>query len=180
MSSTRPGSRPRVPLPHRRLLLAGALAAVGVRSTLLPRESGRRSGRAQVCGAARVLTALGVRVVVVLPDTAWPRAGGRLAVQGSVERIGELAVLTAVPRTVTGWHALAERALAGRAAPTVPADPVDVDAVLLPVAVRYRAADGGELDASGVPRQLGAVLAGGGLVVEVRLLPPLAPSDPRG
>jgi hypothetical protein len=44
---------------------------------------------------------------------------------------------------------------------------------LLPVAVRCRPADGAWLDASAVPRDMAAVLAAGGLVVEVRLLRPL-------
>ena len=171
MTATRPAARPPVPAPHRRLRLAGTLAAVGVRSALLPRADGRRRGRAQVCGAARILTALGVRVVVLPPATAWPRAAGRLAVQGSSGRIGDLAVLTAVPRSVAGWDLLAERALLGR--PSRQADDPRGD-MLLPVAVRCRPAGEADwLDPSAVPQDLGAVLAAGGLVVEVRLLPAL-------
>jgi hypothetical protein len=169
MAPTRSAFRRPVAGPHRRLQLAGTLAAVGVRAALLPRTS--RRGRTQVCGAARILTALGVRVVVVPAPKPWPRTGGRLAVQGSVGRIGELAVLTAVPRSVAGWTELAEHALLGRRAPLAAVPRGDV---LLPVSVRCRPAhDDGWLDASAVPRDLGAVLAAGGLVVEVRLLPPL-------
>ena len=169
MATTRSTSRRPGAAPHRRLRLAGALAAVGVRSALLPRTP--RRGRTQVCGAARILTALGVRVVVVPAPAPWPRAGGRLAVQGSVGRIGELAVLTAVPRSVPGWTELAEHALLGRRAPLAPVPREDVP---LPVAVRCRPAHGDAWwDASAVPQDLGAVLAAGGLVVEVRLLPPL-------
>ena len=52
----------------------------------------------------------------------------------------------------------------------------DRDDVLLPVTVRCRRADVEDwLPASAVPQDLGAVLAPGRLVVEVRLLPPLAP-----
>ena len=158
--------------PHRRLRLAGALAAVGVRSALLPRTDGRRRGRAQVCGAARILTALGVRVVVVLPPAAWPRAGGRLVVQGAPGRIGELAVLTAVPRTLAGWTDLAEHALLGR-----PGEPTGDADVLLPVAVRLRRSDADEWPPDGeVPGELSEALEAPGLVAEVRLLPALRAS----
>ena len=168
MAATRPLAR-RVPAPHRRLRLASALAAVGVRSALLPRGDGRRRGRAQVCGAARVLTALDVRVVVVLPPAAWPRSGGRLVVQGSPGLIGRLAVLTAVPRTLPGWDDLAEQTLLGRAG--APAGDADV---LLPVAVRLRRSDADEWLPDGeVPGDLSEALAAPGLVAEVRLLPAL-------
>src|SRR5689334_14450394 len=132
--------RPREPVPvtaprvritgqHRRLRLAGTRASVGVRTTLLPRRP-----RATVCGAARLLTVAGVRVRVVPAATPWPRAGGVLAV-GELGRIGRLAVLTAVPRTVGGWTELAERTLGGGRRTTAPAAG-NAD-VLLPVAVRY-------------------------------------------
>ena len=173
MSATRPVPRRRLTASHRRLRLAGALTAVGVRAALLPRAGARRRGRAQLCGAARILTALGVRVVVVPAPATWPRTGGRLDVRATVGRIGQLAVLTAVPRSVPGWDRLAEQALLGR--------PVTADAghddVLLPVTVRCRRADAGDwLPASAVPQDLGTVLAGGCLVVEVRLLPAFVPS----
>ena len=170
--AVRPAERRQVTAPHRRLRLAGTLASVGVRSALLPRAASRR-GRASVCDAARILTAAGVRVRVVPPRIPWPRSGGHLVVSGSVGRIDELAVLTAVPRTVRGWTELAERALWGRR--TVLA--TEVAEVLLPVAVRYRQEDDDTwLCEEDVPRDLTAALARGGLVVEVRLLPALRPS----
>jgi hypothetical protein len=159
--------------PHRRLRLAGALAGAGVRSALLPRGAQHRRGRAQVCGAARILTALGVRVRVITPAAPWPRTGGRLVARGSVGRVDELAVLTAVPRTVTGWTELAESALLGRVAAPPPRRPDDV---LLPVSVGYRL-DGRSLHPHHAPRGLADALAMPGLVVEVQLLPALPPGD---
>jgi hypothetical protein len=162
--------------PHRRLRLVGAVASVGVRSALVPRDAHRRRGRVSVCGAARILTAAGVRVRVVAPSTPWPRTGGLLVVNGSVGRIDELAVLTAVPRGVRGWAELAERALVGRR--TEPPSTTGAD-VLLPVAVRYRY-EGSDswLTEDEVPRDLVAALDRTGLVVEVHLLPALAPTAP--
>src|SRR5688572_22169671 len=58
---------------RRRLQLATSLASLHVRTVLMPETSIRRRQRVQVCGAARILTALGVRVRVVGPRTAWPR-----------------------------------------------------------------------------------------------------------
>jgi hypothetical protein len=162
--------------PHRRLRLAGAVASAGVRTALLPRDAHRRRGRVTVCGAARILTAAGVRVRVVGPTVPWPRTGGLLVVNGSVGRIDELAVLTAVPRGVRGWAELAERALGGRRMRT----PSTTDAdMLLPVAVRYRH-EGSDswLTDDEVPRDLVAALDRPGLVVEVHLLPALASSAP--
>ncbi len=114
-----------------------------------------------------------MRVCVVAPTSPWPRTGGRLVVGGSGGRIGELAVLTAVPRTVGGWTELAERALGGRR--TAPTPSTDVG-VLLPGAVRFRyEADEDWLAEEEVPRHLAAALGRPGLVVEVRLLPALRP-----
>ena len=164
----RPAPRRAVTAPHRRLRLAGTLASVGVR-TALPRPASRRS-RASVCAAARILAAAGIRVRVVPSAVPWPRSGGRLAVSGSVGRIDELAVLTAVPRHVRGWTELAERALGGRRTHAGPLD----DEVLLPVTVRFLAEGGdGWLTEDEVPRDLTAALGRPGLVVEVRLLPTL-------
>ena len=177
MIAPRPSPR-RAPMtgPHRRLRLAGAVASAGVRRGLVPRDAHRRRGRVTVCGAARILTAAGVRVHVVAPTVAWPRTAGLLVVNGSVGRIDELAVLTAVPRGVRGWAELAERALGGRRTAT----PATTDAdVLLPVAVRYRH-EGSDswLTEDEVPRDLAAALGRPGLVVEVCLLPALASSAP--
>ncbi len=152
--------------PHRRLRVAGAMAGAGLRTALVPREATRRRGRAQVCGAARILTALGVRVRVLPPAVPWPRTGGQLVVSGSVGRVDRLAVLTAVPRGVAGWVPLAEHALLGAPAPVVPPHA----GVVLPVTVRYRRG-GTLLDVVDVPRDLVDVLATADLVVEVHLLP---------
>lgn len=169
----RPAPRPAVSAPHSRLRLAGTLASVGVRTTLLPRPASRR-GRASVCDAARILTAAGVRVRVVPSRVPWPRTGGRLVVNGSVGRIDQLAVLTAVPRSVRGWAELAERALGVRHIAVV----LEATDVLLPVAVRYRReGDDSWLTGDEVPRDLTAALARRDLVVEVHLLPALRPSD---
>lgn len=166
-------ARRRVSAPHRRLRLVGTQAGYELRSALLPRDAVRRRGRLQVCGAARLLSTAGVLVRVVPSPVPWPRTGGRLTVTGSPGRIGELAVLTAVPKTVPGWAALAERALLGRGAVQHP----DPDGVLLPVAVRFRRnGPEGWLDGEQVPHTLAGVLADPGLVVEVRLLPALMPS----
>ena len=175
MTAHRPAARRRITEPHRHLRLVGTLAGITMQSVLTgPGRASRRS-RAQLCGAARLLTAAGVRVRVVAPSAAWPRAGGRIVVSGSVGRLDELAVLTAVPRTVTGWTQLAERALLGHAV-TPPA--VAADDVLLPIAVRYRY-EGADcwLGEEEVPRTLHAALARSGLVVEVRLLPALRSSS---
>jgi hypothetical protein len=128
-----------------------------------------------VYGAARILTAAGVRVRVVAPTSPWPRSGGHLVVSGSAGRIGELALLTAVPRTVGGWTELAERVLGGRRTLPLPSPEAGV---LLPVAVRYRyEADEDWLADEEVPRNLAAAARRPGLVVEVRLLPALRPVD---
>lgn len=48
--------------------------------------------RAAVCGAADVLTALGVRVEVLDPAVPWPRTGrGHLVVSNHASWLGELA-----------------------------------------------------------------------------------------
>ena len=164
-------TRVRISEPHRRLRLAGARAAVGVR-TALPRRPSRRQ-RATVCDAARLLTAAGVRVHVFSSTTPWPRSGGQLVVSGSVGRVDQLAVLTAVPRHVHGWAELAGRALGLRLAPGATGS----SDVLLPVTVRYRdERTGSWLAGAAVPRDLPAALAHPGLVVEVHLLPPLHPA----
>ena len=166
-------TRARITEPHRRLRLAGTVAGVGLKSVLAGHGTDARRRRAQVCGAARLLTAAGVRVRVVAPPTAWPRSG-RLVVSGSLGRLDELAVLTAVPRSATGWTQLAERALLGRA--VTPPPPDRPEEALLPVAVRYRReGDPGWLSGAFVPRDLAHALAVPGLVVEVRLLPALRP-----
>jgi hypothetical protein len=155
---------------RRRRQLAATLAGVRLRATVLPDGSLRRRQSLQVCSAARILTALGVRVRVVQPATPWPRDRAHRLVTADVGRLGDLAVLTAVPRTTHGWTTLAERVLPGRPAARTGEPPED--AVLCPVAVHARSA-AGPLDV--LPRSLAEAVAARDLVVEVHLLPALAP-----
>lgn len=82
--------------PFRRLRTAAVLAGAGLRPGA--------SRRAAVCGAARLLTALGVRVRVHAPLVAWPRVRpgtpGVLVVADSGSDLAHLALVTAVPGTV--------------------------------------------------------------------------------
>ena len=79
----------------------GATVAAG---RLRPPVGGRR--RRAVCGAARLLTGLGVRVEVRAPATAWPRTGtGVLLVSDTVTALDPLALLTAVPGAVVAGGA---------------------------------------------------------------------------
>jgi hypothetical protein len=173
-------ARPVIPAPgladpatqqRRRLQLAAIQAGFRVRSALLPDSSVRRRQRLQVCSAARILTALGVRVRVVQPATPWPRnRPHRLLASGDLGWLGELALLTAVPRTTSGWPAIGDRVLPIR--PTFRARPApeSADAVLCPVAVHFRVADGSLKHG---PRSLAEIVAVQGLVAEVYLLPAL-------
>ena len=82
--------------------LAVALAGAGTASLRAPASSARGRRRLVVCAAARVLTAVGVRVEVHSSPTAWPRAGagrgpGQLVVSNHVSWVDDLAVLTVVP-----------------------------------------------------------------------------------
>jgi 1-acyl-sn-glycerol-3-phosphate acyltransferase len=170
---------------RRWLRLAGTLAGTAARSARAPVTGARGRRRLVVCGAARMLTALGVRVRVHATPVAWPRGGpGHLVVVA--DRVGwleGLALLTAVPGLpvttpeVAGWP-LAGRLLrrsgivvldpAGRA--TLPAAAGDPDAPICPVDVRCGlAAAAGPLTWRG----LAAVVAAPDVVLTVRLLPAL-------
>ena len=155
---------------RRRLLrFAAALAGLHVRTILVPETSERRRQRVMVCGAARLLTALGVRVRVVGPRTPWPRTRPcRLVLADDVGWLANLAVVTTVPRTTAGWASACARTLPGVRRGVV--EPADDDAVACPVALRYRC-DGGLMDRP--PRTLAEIVAVRGLVVEVHLLPAL-------
>jgi hypothetical protein len=143
------------PRQRRRLRWSATLAGVRARAALASAGSVRRRQSVQVCGAARLLTAAGVRVVVVQPPAPWPRTRAvRLAARNEAGLLGDLALLTAVPRTTTGWAAVADRVLPV-GTPIVTDD--RAAAVLCPVTVSFRTADG-------------PLPATGGLVVEVRLL----------
>jgi hypothetical protein len=155
---------------QRRLRLATTLAGARLRLAVLPGSAAGRRQSVQVCSAARILTALGVRVRVVQPVTPWPRHRPlRLVTAADPGWLGDLALLTAVPRTTSGWSVVADRVLPSTAATgaTAPAG-----AALCPVALRFR--DGGRL-LDGVPRRLSDVLATRDPVIEVELLPALAP-----
>ncbi|MGY1739972.1 MULTISPECIES: hypothetical protein [unclassified Blastococcus] len=111
--------------PLRRLRTAAVLAGAGLRPTT--------SRRAAVCGAARLLTALGVRVRVHAPLVAWPRVRpggpGVLVVADSASDLAHLALATAVPGAVAvdgrpGRHARTLRL------PTVPATTEAIAAAL--------------------------------------------------
>ncbi|WP_222194711.1 lysophospholipid acyltransferase family protein [Modestobacter italicus] len=99
---------------RRWLRLTGALAGAGATALQAPLTSARGRRRILVCAAARVLTAVGVRVEVHSSPTAWPRAGagrgpGQLVVSNHVSWVDDLAMLTVVPglpvakREVAGW-----------------------------------------------------------------------------
>jgi hypothetical protein len=156
---------------QRRLRLAATLAGARLRMAVVPGCAARRRQSIQLCSAARILTALGVRVRVVQSGTPWPRHRPlRLVTAADPGWLGDLALLTAVPRTTSGWSVVAARAVPSPVAATVPAAPAD--AALCPVAVRFR--DGDRL-LDGVPRRLSDVVAVRDLTVEVELLPALDP-----
>jgi hypothetical protein len=154
------------PGTRRLVRLTAALATAHLQARLLPGHAVRRRQRAVVCGAARVLAALGARVHVVQPPVPWPRTGGRLRHDGGAGRLADLAVLTAVPRQTAGWSDVADRAFPRRSRlPGGPAGRVDC-----PVVVRYRTQAGPLLRP---PRGPAEALAIRGLVVEVHLLAPV-------
>ncbi|MGY1660626.1 hypothetical protein ACI78Q_05310 [Geodermatophilus sp. SYSU D00705] len=115
--------RPDVLPPDRsRLLRSGAVLAA---ERLRPGSARHRA----VCGAARLLTGLGVRVAVRTPAVAWPRTGhgpGALLVTNSVSPLDPLVVLTAVPGALVAG---ADR-VAGVPVRTVPATVAAVRAAL--------------------------------------------------
>lgn len=155
---------------RRRLRFTATLAGVRMRRSLLPGGSVRRRQAWQVCSAARLVTALGIRVDVVQPATPWPRRRThRLSVTNDAGLFGDLALLTAVPRTTAGWADVADRVLpAGTALRTVRPDPEDT--VVCPVTIGFRTP-------AGHPTTLAEVVAIEGLVIEVRLLPAMSAVD---
>jgi len=141
------------------------VASARARASLAVAGSVRRRQSIQFCSAARLLTALGIRVVVVQPPSPWPRdRAHRLVARNEAGLLGDLAVLTAVPRTTSGWADVADRVLPV-GTPLRPADPAD--AVPCPVTVTFRTDDG---PLPSQPRTLSEAVAIRGLVVEVRLL----------
>lgn len=151
---------------------AAVLALAAVRGLLLPRRAARSRQRLQTCTAARVLSALGVRVRVVQPAVPWPRTGGRLLTAHDAGWLGDLAVLTAVPRGTDGWAAVADRAL-----PVPGRRPRAGDGDLIcSVTVTCRTADG---PLPRLPRRLRQVAGLADPVVEVWLLAPVPTVEPR-
>jgi hypothetical protein len=153
---------------QRRLRYQATLTRIRARAAMMPATSVQRRGALQVCGAANLLTALGIRVQVLQPTTPWPRdLQHRLQIDNAAGVFGELALLVGVPRTAAGWAEIADRVLPTRAAAR-PALRRVTDAVVCPVTIGYRSATG-PLPAP--PRTLTEVLAARDLVIEVRLLP---------
>ena len=153
---------------QRRLRYQATLAGIRARAAVMPATSAQRRRALQVCGAANLLTALGIRVHVVQPATPWPRERQhRLLVENSAGVFGELALLVGVPRTAGGWSDVADRVLPVRTAARPPLRDV-TDAVVCPVTIRYRSAAGPLLTP---PRTLPEVIELRDLVIEVRLHP---------
>jgi hypothetical protein len=142
---------------RRRLRLARTLVGGSVRRALLPPGSARGRERVQVCRAANMLSALGVRVEVVGGAVPWPRSE-RVVVSDHTGWLGDLALSTAVPRTPVISRARA----------------LTAGAVVCPVVVRYRTA-AGYLGRDDVPQTPAEVAAMRDLVVEVHRLPALEP-----
>lgn len=159
-----------VPRSTRLLSLAGVVAGATAESLLIP-GGARRRQRLQICTAARVLTALGARVRVIAPPVPWPRTGGLLVTGHDTGRLGDLALLTSVPRSLAGWGELADRVVP---VPGTRTPPRPAGTVLCPVTVTCRTADG---PMSRLPRRLDEVAALRGLVFDVWLLDAI-PSDP--
>jgi hypothetical protein len=138
-----------------------------MRASLVTGGSVRRRQALQVCSAARLLTALGVRVDVVQPSTPCPRHRAQeLRITNDAGVLGDLALLTAVSRTTSGWAAVADRVLpAGSSLRTADRDPGD--AVVCPVTIGCRTDAGPLTTPPRTPAEAAAVL---GLVIEVRLL----------
>ena len=180
---------------RRWLRLAGVLVGTAAGCLRGPLTGARGRRRVLVCGAARTLTALGVRVEVRAPRVAWPRTGpGHLVVVA--DRMGwldGLALLTAVPGLpvttpeLAGWPlvgGLVRRSgvvvlhPAGRA--TLPWAAGDPAAPICPVELRRRTEGiDGAADGALSWRGLAAVVGARSVVVEVHLMPPLdrAPAD---
>jgi hypothetical protein len=162
-----------VPRSTRLLSLAGVVAGATAGGFLVP-GGARRRQRLQVCTAARVLTALGARIRVVGPSVPWPRADGLLVTAHDAGRLGDLAVLTSVPRAIAGWAELADRVvpLPGARVPSRSGN-----GVLCPVTVTCRTADG---PLRQLPRRLDEVAGLRGLVFDVALLDPVAGAQDGG
>jgi len=103
---------------RRWLRLTAALAGTGTAALRAPMSSARGRRRLLVCAAARVLTAVGVRVEVHSSPTAWPRAGagrapGQLVVSNHVSWVDDLALLTVVPGRPVAGREVVDRPVVG-------------------------------------------------------------------
>ena len=144
---------------RRRLRLTRTRVRLSVQTRLLPTGSAGRRTRLRVCGAANTLTALGVRVSVVGPSIPWPRTRC-VVVAAPLGHLGELAVTTVV-----------------RGEAICTATEIPDGATVCPVTVRYRLeGHNGHLPEGDVPSSPAHVAALQGLIVEVHLLPPTAPT----
>ncbi|MGR6965741.1 hypothetical protein ACU610_14875 [Geodermatophilus sp. URMC 61] len=189
-------SAPTAPTPTATWFRVGATVAAG---RLRPPVGPRR--RRAVCGAARVLTGLGVRVEVRAPATAWPRTGtGPLLVSNSATALDPLALLTAVPGAVVAGG---PDRLAGVPLAALPADParvaaalragspvstcrvdaallaaaLDAGAAVCPVAVRWRGTATPPPPRGSAVAAMRWLAASIGAVVEVLLLPATSPAS---
>ena len=169
--------------PLRWVRTAAVLAGAGLRPGT--------SRRAAVCGAARLLTALRVRVRVHAPLVAWPRvragAPGVLVVADSGSDLAHLALTTAVPGVVAVDGGRPGRNARALRLPTVPATAGAIAAALAAgTTVTVRPDATGRLLPAGfaAAAAVGAAVcpvavrsrpaAGAGTEVELHLLPEVA------
>ena len=101
--------------------LAAAVGGAGIAALGAPAASPRGRRRLVVCTAARVLTAVGVRVEVHASPAAWPRTGpgrgaGHLVVSNHVSWVDDLALLTVVPGVPVATSEVGRWPLVGRLA----------------------------------------------------------------
>ncbi|HEX2075916.1 MAG TPA: hypothetical protein VHF92_19230 [Geodermatophilus sp.] len=107
---------------RRRLRSAAVLAAGPLRSVADPLSGPRARRHRAVCAAARLLTALDVRVRVIPSPVAWPRSDrgpGLLVVANSAGPLDLLALLTVLPAAVPADRGAGR--VPGVRLPTVPA-----------------------------------------------------------
>jgi hypothetical protein len=168
-----------------------------VRTAAVLGRAGLRPGtsrRAAVCGAARLLTALAVRVRVHAPLVAWPRvrpgSPGLLVVADSASDLTHLALVTAVPGAVAVESGRRSRNARALRLPTVPATADAIAAALAAgttVTVRPDAAGRHAPAGFAAAAEVGAAVCpvavrsrpapGAGLLVELHLLPEVAGAE---
>ncbi len=177
-----PAASPPTVSPRRWVRTAAVLAGAGLRPGA--------SRRGAVCGAARLLTALGVRVRVHAPLVAWPRvragAPGVLVVADSAADLAHLALVTAVPGVVAVDPACRGRFAGALRLPTVPTTADAIAAALRAgTTVTVRPGPTGSLSPAGfaAAAAVGAPVCpvavrsrpgAGATVIELHLLPEVA------